>query len=207
MQSAVFIQFAKYPVLGNVKTRLARFVGEQSALDAHIRLTAAVNQQLNRYGETRDKVDVKLALASGGGISHKEWIDSLTFDYCLEQPSGDLGAKMQRVMFDALEHYDYAFIVGSDFPVLDDDFLQQAINSLSNHDFVFAPTEDGGFGLVGQRACGFTSFGEIEWGTNRVLEQVQNRMTELGFSFSLLDKRFDVDELEDWKRWLQSDYS
>ena len=38
----LLIQFAKWPQLGRVKTRLANTIGESAALDAHIQLTQSV---------------------------------------------------------------------------------------------------------------------------------------------------------------------
>ncbi len=48
--SAVFLQFAKWPEAGRVKTRLMPELGAVGALDAHIRLTLAVLDNLCATG-------------------------------------------------------------------------------------------------------------------------------------------------------------
>ena len=46
----LLIQFAKWPQLGRVKTRLANTIGESAALDAHIQLTQSVLATLAQTG-------------------------------------------------------------------------------------------------------------------------------------------------------------
>ena len=45
LESALVMQFAKWPEAGRVKTRLMPLLGEQGALEAHITLSLAVLNQ------------------------------------------------------------------------------------------------------------------------------------------------------------------
>jgi len=207
----VWIQFAKSAVRGRVKTRLAATVGEQVALDAHLSLTSAVNKQLTNASNRLEGhhqlyfyVSCERSLDEG-----MKSFAAVTLEYDLavkQQSTGDLGARMSDALFAALENADLAILVGSDFPVLDNLYLADVIDRLRRHDVVLGPVEDGGFGLIALRQCQFAGLEGIDWGTEKACAQTSQCLRVQGLSVSLLPSRYDVDELEDWQRWLKSTY-
>lgn len=216
MPSTVWIQFAKAPKLGAVKTRLAATTGQHFALEAHNTLTLSVNKQLTNLCEKHEvgACDVWLAIAgesdavaaAGTFYSGK----GATFDRLFEQPLGDLGVRMRTLLNDGLQLYDYAFVVGSDFPVLDKPYLNAAVCALADSDLVLGPTNDGGYGLIGVNGKRgenlMPDFGDVEWGTEKVFAQTKARLNALGLCYTELEKRFDVDDEKDWNAWLSSQW-
>ena len=216
MPSTVWIQFAKAPKLGTVKTRLAATIGAEAALAAHNSLTLAVNRQLQSAYHISANEPCEVWLAVAGQEHDVEMAGSFyvdrkaSFDRLIKQPSGDLGERMYTLLQEGLNSFDYAFIVGSDFPVLDAAFLKSAVTALDEVDVVLAPTNDGGYGLIGVRARQnnkpLPKFGLIEWGTEQVLDQTKTRFESFGLVCADLEKRFDVDDETDWHRWLSSSW-
>ena len=214
MPSTVWIQFAKAPKLGTVKTRLAATVGEEVALAAHNSLTLAVNRQLQAVYRISINEPCEVWLAVAGQEQDVEMAGSFyvdrkaRFDRLIKQPSGGLGERMYTVLNEALSSFQYAFIIGSDFPVLDAAFLKSAVTALGESDVVLAPTNDGGYGLIGVRALHnrkpLPEFASIEWGTEQVFDQTKTLYESFGLVCADLEKRFDVDDEMDWRKWLSS---
>lgn len=201
--SAVFLQFAKWPEAGRVKTRLIPELGVAGALDAHIKLTLAVLDNL---------------CATGYPVEF--WWDRLVDDYPAEAASileevdgaglfqgvqqGDsLGDRMLAALSQSLGDYDRALIVGSDCPSVDPDYARQAVACLADHDVVLGPSDDGGYVLIGASRVVEGMLDNIAWGTPEVLAQTCERLDAAGLSYCLLEPRWDVDEPEDWARFLR----
>lgn len=225
MPSTVWIQFVKMPVIGKVKTRLAKTIGHDAALAAHNRLSFAVNTQLaNFIGEGDKDQSNQLWLGIGaadGSPSEGDYERALDvyrqqgmrYQHVFLQHGDSLGGRMCKALGMGLEMAEQAFIVGSDFPVLDRNYLCSAVNALRQSDVVLGSTEDGGYGLIGVNRqesktknghLAFEDFGEVSWGTDKVCQQTQRAMQLRGLEVALLEKRFDVDEEKDWRRWLAS---
>jgi hypothetical protein len=201
--SAVFLQFAKWPEAGRVKTRLIPELGVAGALDAHIKLTLAVLDNL---------------CATGYPVEF--WWDRLVDDYPAEAASileevdgaglfqgvqqGDsLGDRMLAALSQSLGDYDRALIVGSDCPSVDPDYARQAVACLADHDVVLGPSDDGGYVLIGASRVVEGMLDNIAWGTPEVLAQTCERLDAAGLSYCLLEPRWDVDKPEDWARFLR----
>lgn len=114
----VWVQFAKSPEIGQVKTRLAASVGDTKALDAHLTLSFAVNCQLRAIESTcppsglrSEQHHIRLAVAGSRGL---EWsLDrlkdkGLSFDSAVMQQGLTLGDRMSRELSAALAHADYS---------------------------------------------------------------------------------------------------
>lgn len=225
MPSTVWIQFVKIPLLGKVKTRIAATIGDNEALDVHKRLSLAVNAQLSRFiCESHTDRHQQLWLGVGGAGANASKCDyqsglkvyrqlGMNYEHVFMQEGEGLGERMRAALKMALEVADQAFIVGSDFPVLDGDYLASALAALERANVVLGATEDGGYGLIGVNrleqigqngGLPFDSFGDVSWGTDKVCQQTQNSLLSQGLEVTLLPKRFDVDEEKDWRRWLAS---
>ena len=68
-----------------------------------------------------------------------------------------------------------------------------AILSQPNDTIVLGPSDDGGYYLIGMNQMHPEVFAGIDWSTERVLEQTQQRATEAGLTVHLLPTGFDVD--------------
>lgn len=117
------------------------------------------------------------------------------------QARGNLGQRMHAALRHSLHTSDYALIIGGDCPVLEQSHLNDALTALqAGDDCVFAPTEDGGYALVGARAAHAGLFHNIDWSTARVMPQTRRRLQRLGLRWTRLAHVWDVDERCDYLR-------
>lgn len=199
----LLIQFAKWPEAGKVKTRLVPALGEQGALDAHRRLTLTVLENLLFSGHPvefwwdrpltspPESAMSVLARVQEAGVAQQT------------QYGDDLGARMYQALSAGLERYRKVLIIGSDCPSVDASYVAEAITALDHSDLVMGPSDDGGYVLLGARKVAASMLDDIEWGSARVLSQTCQRLSSNGLTYHLLEPRWDVDEVEDWERFLR----
>lgn len=202
MKPLLIIQFAKWPVAGQVKTRLAANLGNEAAKQIHIELMNAVFLNISAFAFA----DVQLwfdqyhgdSSGSLGAVGRQLCNAELTYRI---QCQGDLGTRMANAFQRSLLHYKKVIIVGSDCPTVDPGYLHQASALLENHDVVLGPAEDGGYVLIGLNRFESGLFADVQWGGAEVLRKTQSNIEALGLSSGLLDTTWDVDELADYQRW------
>ena len=197
------IVFARLPVLGRVKTRLAAAVGPGRALDAHRRLLAAtlrcaraarVQHREFRYdaGDAAPGPQARLSLP--GRLASAGWAVAA-------QRGADLGARMDEALGSALARGGHAVLVGSDCPVLTAADLADAFDALERADAVFMPAEDGGYALVGLARPLPVLFDAMPWGTSDVMALTRDRMRDANLRVATLRTVWDVDVEADLARW------
>jgi hypothetical protein len=198
----LLIQFAKWPEPGRVKTRLAAKLGDEGALDAHIRLTRTVMHSLSVTGhEVAFWWDQPQRPANAKIDGLEDDLISLGF-MIGNQFGDDLGERMHNALAVGLQSHQQTIIVGSDCPSVDPPYIKQAIEALNQVDVVLGPSDDGGFVLIGARRVADRMLADVSWGTSEALEQTAARLTTAGLTLQLLEPRWDVDEPEDWQRFL-----
>lgn len=198
---AVVIVFARAPVAGRVKTRLAAAIGARAAARLHAQLvrravrTALASGvgpvELHCAPHTRHPFFAQLAARSGIALR--------------AQRGGDLGERMHRALARALRGTSFALLVGSDCPALRAADLRRALRALrAGADAVFAPAVDGGYALVGLRHSVPRLFAGIAWGGAEVMCETRARISALGWSSRELRRVWDVDRPEDFARLRRS---
>ncbi|MAL98522.1 MAG: hypothetical protein CL583_08740 [Alteromonadaceae bacterium] len=203
--STLVIQFCKWPAAGNVKTRLIPALGEQGAVDAHLALSTAVLENLLVAGFPVelwwDRAPDDLQYAESSRL-----FDLLKQNGVKEQVQceGNLGQRMSGALRDGLERAERVIIVGSDCPAVQGEYVRKAAAALEKTDVVLGPAEDGGYVLIGVRNLESRMFDGVEWGTDKVLLQTAQRAEEVGLTVGRLNTLWDVDEVEDWYRYLDS---
>ncbi len=188
--STVVAVFARAPELGKVKTRLAVSVGEVIALDAHRALLTRT-------------IDV-VALS---GFVGEIWLDGDASALLAprlpirQQCPGDLGTRMLHTITDITARGRSAIIVGSDCPIVDQQYLRDAVAALEHADVVIGPVEDGGYVLIGMSRPHACLFGDMAWSTPTVFAETLRRAATAGLSSVVLGKLWDVDDGAGWQRW------
>lgn len=190
--SAVLCVVAKAPKPGQVKTRLAKAVGERYAAQ----LAAAF---------LRDTLDlVERCSATKAVVAWSGTLDLLpALPERIEvwpQGDGDLGARMERCLRRALEHGARALVVGTDSPGLPPEVLQEALDALEHFDAVIGPAEDGGFYLLGLRQCPVDLLADLPWSVASSRERTIARLKGQGWTVMEITPWYDVDRVEDLKR-------
>lgn len=138
MQATVVL-FARSPVLGGGKRRLAREIGDVAALRFERAMLALLLRRLGRDRRWR----LRLALTPDRSVRR------FTRYECRGQGGGDLGQRIRRAIADCPPGP--VVLVGADIPGLGAQHVAAAIRLLGSKDFVFGPAADGGFWLVGAR--------------------------------------------------------
>jgi uncharacterized protein len=191
------VVFAKAPIAGQVKTRLASSLGGAGAAELHRRLVRRALATAIASGV--GPVELCCAPDSGHGFfadCAAEFGVALT-----EQGAGDLGARMARVF----ERDAPALLIGCDAPALTADHLREAARALQAADVVLVPAEDGGYMLIGMRAAAAGLFVDIEWGAGDVARRTRLRAAALGLALHELPMCWDVDRPADLDRLAELD--
>ena len=200
--SVLVMQFSKWPEEGRVKTRLMPALGASGALAAHVRLSLEVLDNLIASGyPVQFWWDRALEQAPDAAAPVLSKLDSAQIATGIQQGK-NLGQRMEAALTQVLENHDKALVVGSDCPSVDPDYVRQAVAELDTSDVVLGPSNDGGYVMIGARRVVAGMLDGVNWGTGSVLDQTCTRMAGLGLSVSLLPPRWDVDEPEDWQRFL-----
>ncbi len=187
--------FARAPVVGTVKTRLAATLGDEAATRIYRRMGRHVVDRV-RGGPYR----VALFYDPPGARAQlQEWLgtEGLLFH---AQPRGDLGERMLSAFRWAFASGGAACIIGTDAPDIHSALVLRAFQALEGSnapDAVFGPAADGGYYLLGLRGMVERLFEGIPWGTGRVLAESLRVAESVGLSVELLPTLADVDRPED----------
>src|SRR6056297_1756980 len=120
-QSSRLCIFARTPVRGAVKQRLAAGIGETAALRAHERLVEDTLRRLARV----PGVTSELWIAGQINEASSCWAEQAGVTLRQQQGEG-LGARMQHALAHSLGSADSALIVGSDCPAIDEAYVVDA---------------------------------------------------------------------------------
>jgi rSAM/selenodomain-associated transferase 2/rSAM/selenodomain-associated transferase 1 len=191
---AVVALFARAPMAGLVKTRLAADVGNEEALRIYRTIGGETVNAL-RDGPWQTELWVTPPSAEAHDLI-RDWVGEggLTFH---SQGSGDLGDRMSAAVRQILARAGKVVIVGTDIPGIDAGVVHEALDALDGSDVVLGPSMDGGYYLIGMRSPHPALFRDIEWSTSRVLEQTRAEAAKASLRVALLAPRTDVDTLED----------
>ena len=194
------VVFAREPLLGKVKSRLAIEIGAQEALVVYQAMLARLGQILTQAQIAAWDLWVT------SNCSHKDFVSICNKNNIYLQIGQDLGARMDAAIRQTLqvENVESVVLIGTDCPALTERYLDQALLALeSGVDVVLGPAEDGGYVLVGMRRPITAVFEDIPWGTDQVMHRTLETLKAKELTYRLLDTLWDVDRPEDLAR-LQS---
>lgn len=193
----LFIQFARSPQAGSVKTRMVPALGEEGACALHCELVRWTSRVLAGAGLG----DVELHVS--GALSHP------LFQACIDdgiarvapQRGRDLGERMYNAIADGLRRYRNVVLVGSDCPGMSRDYLTRAGAALERAPVVIGPALDGGYVLIGAREIRAPVFQAVDWGTAEVYRQTAANLRQLGWRWEALEPLADIDRPQDLALW------
>ncbi|QZK89660.1 TIGR04282 family arsenosugar biosynthesis glycosyltransferase [Flavobacterium sp. CHNK8] len=190
------ILFTKNPELGKVKTRLAKTIGNEKALDIYKKLLVHTQEIV-----TPVRAD-KFVFYSDSITEEDQW-NAGSF-YKKVQHGDDLGARMANAFQEIFcLGYESVCIIGSDCYELTSDIIDKAFLALETNETVIGPTFDGGYYLLGMNQFHETVFKNKTWSTDSVYIDTLTDFKNLNLSFSNLNKLSDIDEEKDlpqhWK--------
>jgi rSAM/selenodomain-associated transferase 1 len=199
-ETPALIVFARVPRAGQVKTRLAASIGVTAALQVYRDLLESTLQRTRG-----SRAPIRLLYIDGEDLDGHCAELARRFGMRLERQVGaDLGQRMANALEDQLRDARLPVLIGCDLPVIDATYLDAAFDALASHDAVFAPAEDGGYGLVGLRRMIPELFFDQPWGSSQVMARARQSLRGAAASWCELDEVWDVDEVCDLERWLDS---
>ena len=184
----LLIIFTRNPVLGKVKTRLAKTVGDKTALDIYTFLLKKTKEI------TLDSPCDKVVYYSEKIIKNDIWnCNSFRKEV---QFGEDLGAKMKNSFYDAFENnYRKVVLIGSDIYDLESYHINEAFKKLDTNDVVMGPALDGGYYLIGLKKMHPKIFDNKRWGSSTVRKDTLKNLEKV--DVHLLPVLNDVDVIED----------
>lgn len=189
MKKNALIIFVKNVIPGQVKTRLAATLGNDVAMDIYQQLLKNLKNNIQ-------------SLDAGKIIFYSEFIEDDIWDSSIFkkniQQGNDLGERMKNAFDVSLAAgYKKAVIIGSDCPGIDENILNEAFEKLTGFDVVIGPATDGGYYLLGMKKMYSFLFQDIEWSTDKVLQQTLSVCNRNHLTYFQLPELSDVDEEKD----------
>jgi len=188
------IIFIKAPVAGHCKTRLIPLLGEQGATDFYkhlVRHCVDMATQLNNtniaiytYPDTQHPFIQELTTEKGVSLHCQQGID--------------LGERMHNAIAMSLKTHTQCVLIGSDCPIMNTHYIEQAFKALESHDITMGPALDGGYVLIGSNKISTEVFSNTQWSTDNVLDQCIKNLHQLKYSYHLLPELWDIDTPSDF---------
>jgi uncharacterized protein len=186
--------FAKAPIHGSVKTRLAAAIGPDAALAFYRRTLWQTVARLAANADWQLSLAVTPDATTGRDDLWPERVERCP------QGDGDLGDRMGRFLATATAARP-VIIVGSDIPALEPEHVARAIAALASASLVFGPAADGGYWLIGaNRPPPAGLFANVRWSTEHALADTLDGAQ--GSDVALIDQLRDVDDAAGYQRFM-----
>ncbi|GAA0872970.1 TIGR04282 family arsenosugar biosynthesis glycosyltransferase [Gangjinia marincola] len=180
--------FTRNPILGECKTRLAKKIGDEKALEVYTTLldhTVAVTKPLEVTKKVYYSKDI---------IKNDRWDEDIFSKK--KQQGANLGDRMKSAFKEGFEEgFKEIIIIGSDMHDLSTQDLSDAFGELANSNVVIGPAEDGGYYLLGMKSLYKQVFEDKDWGDSTVLKDTLYDLNSL--DVALLSQKNDIDTYED----------
>ena len=189
------IIFVKNPIPGTVKTRIARTVGNEKAVEVYRHLVQ-YTQQVTRYGPWEKTVYYADFVNQNDGWSG--------YGKAI-QAGRDLGERMANAFQERFAAgAEKVIIIGSDCLTITEDHLFAAFRALDEADVVIGPATDGGYYLLGMRKLHRSLFESMPWSQPELRLLTEQAILEQGLIFNRLEELTDIDEWSDYEQAMRS---
>jgi len=183
----LLIVFVKNSILGKVKTRLAKTIGDMGAFEVYKELVAITEKETQGISVDRHVYFSDVIIPS-------KWDKDAKF----VQEGEDLGEKMKNAFQHGFNQgYENIVLIGSDLPNISKEIIESGFESLKNNDVVFGPAEDGGYYLIGLSKMNTSIFDNKPWSQSTLLDVTLQQLSEQNSSVDLLVALNDIDTFED----------
>jgi uncharacterized protein len=193
--SCALAVMAKAPRPGKVKTRLSPPLTPEQASALNICFLRDTTENILQITEAGNSAGIVVYTPVG---------DEAAFDGILPagfQLLGQRGEGFGERLLHACEDlfscgFSAVCLIDSDSPTMPQDALLQAVTRLSlpGDRLVLGGSDDGGYYLIGVKHSHQRLFEQIDWSTERVLDQTLERAGAIGLQAELLPTWYDVDD-------------
>jgi len=187
---SLLLVFAKNPTLGKVKTRLAKSIGKEKALEIYkalLKKTASVLEVL-------EVLEVDIHLYYSDYIEKDDFFSTIATQK-KTQTGKQLGERMSNAFRESLISYDKVVIIGTDLWTLEIQDIKNAFKALEHHAAVIGPSTNGGYYLLGLTEVMPQIFLNKQWGTSSVLPNTLRDLKSV--KHHLLSEKNDIDTFSD----------
>ena len=198
-KAPILLVFAREPVAGQVKTRLAAAIGAEAAAAAYRELTDATLAYAVAARVQGIVASVELWCTPDPASPYFRELAARHGMALHLQCEGNLGDRMSDAIRAALTRASAALLIGTDCPALGAAGLHAAATLLRSHNAVLGPAEDGGFVLVGARVP--VRFDGVDWGKAHTLRDTRADFARAQLRWGEIAISWDVDEPADLARW------
>lgn len=192
--AVTLVLFCRRPGRGSGKRRLARELGESTALAISEHLLATALEDAAAWPGSR--------IIAPSEPADAEWARALpvAFDRILPQHGVGLGERLSGVDRELrAEGHARILYIGSDAPVLEQADYDEARQSLATHDVVLGPALDGGVTCLGSRRP-WPSLAQLPWETGLLHDALKSACERSGLSVQNIRLRYDIDVSADLRR-------
>ncbi|HEX7534863.1 MAG TPA: TIGR04282 family arsenosugar biosynthesis glycosyltransferase [Syntrophales bacterium] len=188
------VMFVRFPEQGQVKSRLAKDIGEEAATNLY---RCFVGDLLERFS----KDPYRLLIAFHPAEKEHEMREMLgdEFSY-IPQTGDDLGERMKLAFLRCFsEGARSVVLIGSDIPDLPARIVDEAFCALDKYGTVIGPSHDGGYYLLGFRQDTLNEgiFATLPWGAETVFQETMNILHMACARVHVLPIWWDIDKYED----------
>lgn len=160
------IIFAKAPIMGRAKTRLAAGIGPVHAKRIYRAMTAKVLRNVQH-----PKWETILA------VTPPRWLGNVPEWQGIKQYAQTSGSLSPRLL-QAFSSKAPTVVIGTDSPQISRNDIDQAFRHLRSNNAVFGPADDGGFWLMGLNGPARPGiFANVNWSTASALADVERNIS------------------------------
>lgn len=186
MNKNALIIFTRIPESGKTKTRLKKKLSMEECANLH---KCFLKDIYDRFINLND-INIIIHYTAEGDLNILKKIFYKENMY-IEQCGNNLNERMYNSIKYTLNlKYDKCILIGTDIPEIDEEDIIKAFSLLDNNDFVFGPSYDGGYYLVGMKEAN-----DIFKSDN--LKDIMNFLEANNLKYGLISKKYDIDEYED----------
>ena len=193
---------AKVPRAGQVKTRLIPLLTPEEAAALSTCFLRDMCATINLAAQGANKAQGFVCYTPPG--DEETLRDILPRDFHLVvQRDGPFGNRLAGAIEDLLAAgFASVCLINSDSPTAPPSVLADAIRLLSQpgDQIVLGPSDDGGYYLIGMKKLEPHLFEKIDWSTDLVFHQTQERAVERGLDVHVLPCCYDVDDPVSFRR-------
>lgn len=189
MKEKALIIFVKNPIPGEVKTRLAKTIGDIKAHQVYIEL-------LKHTRDITVSLNIDKIVYYSKYIDEKDLWDSNIYKKCVQSGSS-LGERMKNAIKEQLLNHSSVSLIGSDNYELSSEIIIDSFELLKDCDVCIGPSEDGGYYLIGLNEIQEDLFINKKWSTSDVFQDILKDIKNLKLKLSLLPVLSDIDDEAD----------
>lgn len=190
---SILIIFVKNLKAGQVKTRIAKTLGDEKALNIY-------KDMLLKIKEVIQFLPFDKAIFYSDEIEKDDIWENETYLKHVQE-GDDIGARMHNAIEKMYnEGYDKITLIGSDCYQLTSSIVMDSFRFLNDHGVVIGPAQDGGYYLIAMTGIYNGLFENKDWGTEKVLQQTKEDLEKYQISHTFVTELNDLDDEEDLKQ-------